>query len=222
MPHAGGFVNLGCVDAFDFFQLVYQVYGPLTLVLTSAAMTQYQAICRFLLRTKDATFLLRDVWRDLQVWNGLSYLRLEMWVSRVVGRGLILSLILGAMLAEMGARKTLFLRRDLQGRWLRELWRCKQGIYVVDCCTSVLPLQGGCREQLHEVKLSESPCCTQGSDDLPKSSDSGLPFREFVLRAILPLNLNFTYRAYMPVQTFDLHVFREQQERLWGVQSRPC
>lgn len=69
MPGAlvGGFVDLTRVDAFDFIQLDYRVDWPLTLVLTSAAMAQYQAVFRFLLRAKHATFSLRDVWRDLQV-----------------------------------------------------------------------------------------------------------------------------------------------------------
>ncbi|GAQ84287.1 hypothetical gamma-tubulin complex [Klebsormidium nitens] len=63
----GGFVDLTRVDAFDFIQLDYRVEWPLTLVLTSAAMAQYQAVFRFLLRAKHATFSLRDVWRDLQI-----------------------------------------------------------------------------------------------------------------------------------------------------------
>jgi hypothetical protein len=80
MSHAGGFVNLGRVDAFDFIQLEYRVDGPLTLMLTSAAMAQYQAIFRFLLRTKHAAFSLRDVWRDLQVRMHSTYLWFETYV----------------------------------------------------------------------------------------------------------------------------------------------
>jgi hypothetical protein len=78
VPRAGGFVNLGRVDAFDFIQLEYRVDGPLTLVLTSAAMAQYQAIFRFLLRTKHAAFSLRDVWRDLQVRKSFTYFMVRM------------------------------------------------------------------------------------------------------------------------------------------------